>query len=71
MPVYKQDNGKWYVKYSTKDPVTGRRKQIMKRGFAKQSEAKKWEAEQLASKATSTSVSFEEMMAAYLDYSNA
>lgn len=71
MPVYKQDNGKWYVKYSTKDPVTGKRVQTLKRGFSKQSEAKKWEAEQLASKATSTSVSFEEMMAAYLDYSNA
>ena len=72
VPTYKdKNNGKWYVKYSTKDPVTGKRVQTLKRGFSRQSEAKKWEAEQLASKATSTSVSFEEMMAAYLDYSNA
>ncbi len=69
MPVYK-DNGKWYVKYSVKDPVTGKRKQILKRGFSKQSEAKSWEADQLASKTTKTSATFMQMFEENLKYLN-
>lgn len=70
MPVYKQGNGKWYVKYSTKDPVTGERVQVLKRGFSKQSEAKSWEAEQLASRTTKTSATFMQMFEENLKYLN-
>lgn len=47
MPVYKDEKrNTWYVKYSTKDPVTGKRKQVLKRGFILKREAQQWESEQ-------------------------
>ena len=47
MPVYKDEKrNTWYVKYSTKDPVTGKRKQVLKRGFILKREALQWETEQ-------------------------
>ena len=47
MPVYKDEKrNTWYVKYSTKDPLTGKRKQVLKRGFALKREALQWESEQ-------------------------
>lgn len=45
MPVYK--DGKTYVvRYYATDPLTGKRKQIKKRGFKTKREAAKWEAEE-------------------------
>lgn len=71
MPTYYDKKRKsWYVKYSTKDPVTGKRVQTLKRGFSKQSEAKKWEAEQLASRTTKTSATFMQMFEENLKYLN-
>lgn len=47
MPVYKDEKrNTWYVKYSAKDPLTGKRKQILKRGFERKRDAEKWESQQ-------------------------
>jgi len=71
MPVYKDtQRSSWYVKYSTKDPVTGKRKQVMKRGFTRRADAVKWEAQQTASSASSTGVTFTEMDEMYIAYKN-
>ncbi len=68
MPVYKEKNGKaWYVKYSTTDHVTGKTKQILKRGFKKKGEAKQWEVENRSSPDVKhTGVTFDEMLEIYL-----
>ena len=48
MAVYKDEKtGKWYCKFYYHDH-TGKRKQKMKRGFALQRDAKKWESDFLA-----------------------
>lgn len=71
MPVYKDtERGTWYVKYSAKDPVTGKRRQIMKRGFAKQAEAKAWEAEQVVSSPSHTTATFMQMLDENLKFLN-
>ena len=45
MPVYKDDErGTWYVRCYYED-FTGKKKQIKKRGFKLQREAKEWEAD--------------------------
>lgn len=71
MPTYFDEKRKsWYVKYSTKDPVTGKRKQIMKRGFPKQKDAKKWESEQIASAPSKTTATFMQMFEENLKFLN-
>ena len=63
MPVYKDEKRKtWYVKYSSKDPVTGERKQILKRGFQTKREATQWEADQIANQAKHTTQTFRDLM---------
>ena len=71
MPTYYDEKRKsWYVKYSTKDPVTGKRKQILKRGFPKQKDAKQWESEQIASAPSKTSATFMQMFEENLKFLN-
>jgi len=61
MPVYKDETrGTWYVKMSSVDPVTKKRKQTLKRGFKKKADAQKWEAENRVSK-DSTAAPFSQM----------
>ena len=51
MPVYKdQKRGTWFVRISSSDPVTGKRREIWKRGFARKTDAVNWEAENRISK---------------------
>ena len=58
MPVYK-DGKKYVVRYYATDPLTGKRKQIKKRGFQTRREAVKWEAEEsLKTTVSSTSMTF-------------
>lgn len=70
MPVYKDKNGSWYIKYSSKDPITNKRKQILKRGFSTRRDALKWETEQKASNKKSTAVTFAEMDELYIAFKN-
>ena len=50
MPVYKdEERGTWYVRCYYED-FTGKKKQIKKRGFKLQREAKEWEADFLESR---------------------
>lgn len=68
MPTYKDEKRKtWYVKYSTKDPVTGERKQVLKRGFPTKREAQKWETQQKAQGTVSgsPSVTFRQLAEQY------
>ena len=67
MPVYKDaKRGSWYVKYSAKDPLTNKRKQILKRGFATKRDAAKWEATQKAQQETSSSyITFRQLAEQY------
>lgn len=67
MPVYKdKKRNTWYVKIESKDAVTGKRKQITKRGFETRRDALIWENEQTIIGTQKTAVTFEEMMAAAL-----
>ena len=69
MPIYKDtQRGTWFVKMSQIDPVTGKRKQIMKRGFAKKTEAQKWESKQRAADDPTTSITFEAMAELYYSF---
>ena len=69
MPVYKDEKrGTWFVKMSHVDPVTGKRKQIMKRGFAKKADAQKWESLQRTSQDSTTSTTFENLADLYYAY---
>ena len=71
MPTYKDEARKtWYVKYSAKDPVSGKRRQVLKRGFATKREASQWEAQQKASPASSTGTTFAEMDELYIAFKN-
>ena len=68
MPVYKDEARKtWYVKYSTKDSLTGKRKQVLKRGFPTKRDAQKWEAQQKSQENTSgaPSVTFRQLAEQY------
>lgn len=71
MSVRKDNNGKWYAVVETKDPVTGKRKQLKKRGFLTKREAKAWEASMLEKRPTKTMVSFWDGLQLYLDDSDA
>lgn len=72
MPAYKDTaRGTWYVKYSAKDPLTGKRKQILKRGFETKRDAVKWEARQKASGETSSgSITFAQLAEQYYAYNS-
>lgn len=63
MPAYKDKaRGTWYIKYS--QTVDGKRKQILKRGFATKRDALDWEASQRG-KQTPDSAAFSVMMDEY------
>lgn len=69
MPAYKdKDRGTWYVKYSYTDRVTGKRKQILKRGFPTKREATAWEAKERVADQQPSSITFRELMAKYHEY---
>ena len=71
MPAYKDTKrGTWYVKISRKDPVTGKRVQTLKRGFATKRDAQQWESEQNITPAANTTVTFREMDEKYILYKN-
>lgn len=72
MPTYKdKQRGTWFVKISTKDAVTGKRKQILKRGFETKRDAEKWEAHKILETGGQTSLSFRDMADRYFAYRNA
>lgn len=61
MPVYKDESrNTWFVKMSSVDPVTKKRKQTLKRGFKKKNEALRWESENRISR-DNTSAKFSEL----------
>lgn len=65
MPVYKdKQRGTWFVKFS--QTVDGKRRQILKRGFAKKTDAQKWEAEQRTLLPTTPGATFREMTVKYM-----
>lgn len=71
MPIYKDvKRNSWYVRYRTKDPVTGEQKEHTKRGFQKQSDAKNFLAQKQLESDPSTSVSFSMMNEKYVRYKN-
>lgn len=68
MPAYKdKKRGTWYVKMSR--TVDGQRKQILKRGFERKSDALDWEASQ-RNVAPSESRTFRGMMEMYFEYNH-
>lgn len=71
MPVYKDvKRGTWYVRYRTKDPVTGKIQEKTKRGFQKQSDAKQFLAKMELESDPTTSVTFATMNEKYVRYKN-
>lgn len=72
MPVYKdKQRGSWYVKYSAKDPLTNKRKQILKRGFATKRDAVKWEAAQKTKgDSASLQITFAQLLEKYYAYNS-
>lgn len=69
MPAYKdKDRGTWYIKYSYTDRITGKRKQILKRGFPTKREALTWEAKERSADLQPTSITFRALMGKYYDY---
>lgn len=68
MPVYKEENGTYSVRYYTKDPVTQQSKQIRKRGFETKREATAWEAKaRTEQNTTRSSVTFWDIFQKQLD----
>lgn len=70
MPAYKDKNRTWFVKFNQRDPLTGERKQVLKRGFATKRDALDYEAKQRNIDAPS-SVTFRELSRKYFDYRDA
>lgn len=69
MPAYKdKDRGTWYIKYSYTDRITGKRKQVLKRGFPTKREALTWEAKERSADLQPTSITFRALMGKYHDY---
>lgn len=67
MPVYK-DGKNYVVRYYSTDPLTGKRKQIKKRGFQTKREASRWEAEEsLKQTVSKTSLTFWNVFQIQLD----
>ena len=70
MPVYKDGKrNSYFVKIFQKDAITGKGKQILKRGFATKREALAWEVEQY-DKDAPTSATFTDMDNLYIQYKN-
>lgn len=70
MPAYKDEKrSTWYVKFSTKDPITGKRKQKLKRGFATKRDALAWERENISS-GNETSLTFMQLSHYYYAFRN-
>lgn len=65
MPVYKDSNGKWYVKCNYTD-YSGASKQKFKRGFDLQRDAKEWERDFMATQTMQPSMPFKGMIDLYL-----
>lgn len=72
MPVYKDEKrGTWYVRISSVDAVTGKRRETWKRGFALRREAVAWEdAQKAAGEISRTSITFRELDEKYIQYKN-
>ncbi len=69
MPVYKDKaRGTWYVKYNYTDRITGKYKQVLKRGFPTKREAATWEANQRLDESQPTSLTFRALMEKYYAY---
>jgi integrase len=67
MLVYKdEERGTWYVRCYYED-FTGKKKQIKKRGFKLQREAKEWEADFLRKQNGSTDMTFRSMYEIYIE----
>lgn len=67
MPVYKdEERGTLYVRCYYED-FTGKKKQIKKRGFKLQREAKEWEADFLRKQKGSTDMTFRSMYEIYIE----
>lgn len=69
MPIIKEPNGTYTVRISKR--VDGKRIQKTKRGFRKKTEARNYEQQMIQEGVGSTSATFETMLNAYLDYSEA
>ena len=68
MPVYKDKNGTYTVRFYANDEIGQQRKQIKKRGFGTRREAVQWEAKAKAEKYTAkSSVSFWDIFQKQLD----
>lgn len=61
MSAYKEGSS-WYAIVRIPDPVTGKSRQIKKRGFETKRAAKAWEAETLLSEKAKTSATFDEIL---------
>ena len=66
-PLQRQRKGTWYVKVLQKDPVLGKPKHVLKRGFETKRAASQREAEYKASETIESSVTIDEMLKHYLD----
>lgn len=68
MPVYKDNKrGTWYVKYSYTDRVTGKRKQVLKRGFKTKRDGTMWLAEQ-TTKENPSAITFRQLAQKSFEY---
>lgn len=61
MSAYKE-GASWYAVVRIPDPVTGKLRQVKKRGFETKRAAKAWEAETLLTKTAKTSATFDEIL---------
>ena len=73
MPIYKDESrGTWYVSMRLPDPITGRSKKVVKRGFRTKKQASLWESKARAEGATAgTSIAFWEVFLECLNNSDA
>lgn len=68
MPVYKDSNGTYTVRYYALDPVRDARKQVRKRGFKTRREAVQWESQQVTEHTTAkSSATFWDILQKMLD----
>lgn len=68
MPVYKdKKKGSWYVSMRMPDPVSGKSKKVLKRGFETKRKAQEWEATARIEKTPTTSLTFWQVFQAFLD----
>ena len=70
MPVYKdKKRGTWFAKIFRIDSITGKSKQILKRGFQTKKEALAWEVAQFETEMI-TDISFQQLDDLYIEYKN-